>query len=101
MTETASLLILLLATLAAGVAVTAAVLTLRQVRLVSRRLHDMLQRLDRLPEPGRPVDIDALRVDVEWLVDTLTNELLEPRRHPAAAGEAAGDAAAALARDGD
>lgn len=82
MTETTSLIILVIATFIAGVAALAAVMALRQTRLVARRLHDMLQRLDHLPEPGRPNDLDALRVDVEWLVDTLTNELLNPNRQP-------------------
>lgn len=79
MTETLSLLILAFAAIAAALATVAAIMAARQTRLVGRRLHDVLQRLDHLirmlPEPGRPNDIDALRVDVEWLVDTLTNEL--------------------------
>ena len=82
MTETVQLLILLLSSFVAGIASVAVLVVLRQTKLVSRRLHAVLARLDEvaraIPEPGTSRDLDALRVEVEWLVDTLTNELTGP-----------------------
>lgn len=82
MTETLQLLLLALSAFVAGLASIVAFMVHRQTRVIARRLHDALERLDGIaravPEPGTPRDIDALRVEVEWLVDTLTNELTGP-----------------------
>jgi hypothetical protein len=80
MTDIALVGLLSLTSIAAAVAVFAAVMTMRHSRDVSRRLHAALKRLDEifaaLPDPETPREVDALRVELEWLVDTITNELV-------------------------
>ena len=79
MTETLPLLLLSFSAFTATVAAAAALAVFRHSRVIARRLHDVLGRLDEviraIPESDAPQNLDALRVEVEWLVDTLTSEL--------------------------